>query len=76
MGKDATSRRLELPRLTDIRGASEMLRVSPHTLRKWIRQRRLPVVRLGRAIRFDPRALERFIERNTVDERDSAPSAR
>lgn len=57
--------------LCDVRGAAAALGLSAFTVRKWVRERRIPIVRLGRAIRFDPRALERFIERNTLEEREA-----
>lgn len=63
--------------LCDVRAASALLNISVHTLRRWVRERRVPVTRLGRAVRFDPRALERFIARNTIAERDqTTPGAR
>jgi excisionase family DNA binding protein len=55
------------PALYDVPTAAAVLNVSVHTLRKWVRERRIPVTRLGRAVRFDPRALERFVERNTLE---------
>ncbi len=35
-----------------------MLRVSKLTLYGWVHQRRVPVIRLGRILRFDPGELE------------------
>ncbi len=55
--------------LYDVHQAAALLNVSVFTIRKWVRERRMPVTRLGRAVRFDPRALERFIERRTLAER-------
>lgn len=67
-----TQRERNLERqLYGVREAAHVLRVSPFTLRKWARERRLPVIRLGRrAVRFDPAALDRLIARSTTDERD------
>jgi excisionase family DNA binding protein len=42
------------------------LGVSRHTVRAWIRQRRLPFVRLGRRVLLDPADVERFINVNRV----------
>jgi len=44
--------------------AARLLNLSPHTIRMWIWQRRLPVVRLGRAVRLRREDLEKMIERN------------
>jgi excisionase family DNA binding protein len=44
--------------------AGALLGLSEHTIRQWIWQRRLPVVRLGRAVRLRREDLEQLIERN------------
>ncbi len=44
--------------------AAQLLNVSVNTIRMWIWQRRLPVVRLGRAVRLRRGDLEQLIERN------------
>jgi excisionase family DNA binding protein len=43
--------------------AAQFLNVSENTIRMWIWQRRLPVVRLGRAVRLRREDLEKLIER-------------
>ena len=43
--------RLEETMLT-LREVAEYLRVSEKTVRRWVAQRRIPCVRLGRAVRF------------------------
>lgn len=48
--------------------AADICGVSPHTLRAWLRQRRLPHVRLGRRVLLDPSDLRRFIGENRIDE--------
>jgi excisionase family DNA binding protein len=50
-------------RLLNANEVAQRLALSPLTVRKWISQRRLPVVRLGRAVRVredDVEALARF----------------
>ena len=37
---------------------------------RWIRERRISYVRVGRLVRFDPRALARFIEANRIEARE------
>jgi excisionase family DNA binding protein len=44
--------------------AAQFLNVSENTVRMWIWQRRLPVVRLGRAVRLRRQDLEDFIDDN------------
>jgi len=51
--------------LIDVDGAAQLLGVSVHTIRAWVRQERMPVTRLGRRILFDPRALDRFVKQQT-----------
>jgi excisionase family DNA binding protein len=46
------------------REAATFLGLSENTIRMWIWQRRLPVVRLGRAVRLRREDLEKIIERN------------
>ncbi len=51
-------------RLLNIRQASQLLSVSVSTLYGWVWQRRIPFVKVGRAVRFDAQDLERFIQAN------------
>lgn len=44
--------------------AAQLLNLSENTIRQWIWQRRLPVVRIGRAVRLRRQDLEEIIERN------------
>lgn len=50
--------------LLTIRQAAQYLAVSVSTLYGWVWQRRIPFVKIGRALRFDPRDLAAFIEAN------------
>jgi excisionase family DNA binding protein len=52
----------EVQRLLNVPEAATLLCVSPNTLRQWISQRRVPVVKLGKAVRFAPDDLQKFIE--------------
>ena len=44
-----------------------ILQISPHTLDKWIVERRIPFIRLGRGIRspirFDEKSIEKWIQK-------------
>ena len=53
-------------RLIRIVPAAQILGVSVPTVRLWVRQRRIPFVRLGTAIRFSPQALDQFIVEHAV----------
>lgn len=58
-------------RLLDLDAAAGMLGISPHTLRRYAQQGKLPVTRLGALLQFDRAHLEQFIQANT---RPWAPS--
>jgi len=55
---DAATEREPHQRLITIREAALFLSVSVSTLYGWVWQRRIPFVKIGRALRFDPRDLE------------------
>ena len=50
--------------LVDIKEAANLLRVSPHTVRLWTFQKKIPVVKLGRRCLFRKSDLDDFVERN------------
>ncbi|MCI0723404.1 MAG: helix-turn-helix domain-containing protein [Acidobacteria bacterium] len=52
--------------LLDVRQAAQHLNVSPWTLRLWIREGKLPAVRLGRRVLLDPTDLRTFIDENRI----------
>jgi len=52
--------------LVGIGDAARMLGLSKFTLRRWTTQRRVPHVRQGRRVVFDPRELTRFVLANAV----------
>jgi excisionase family DNA binding protein len=54
----------EIQTLLKAKEAAHFLNVSEHTIRMWIWQRRLPVVRLGRAVRLRREDLELLIKQN------------
>jgi excisionase family DNA binding protein len=60
MVKTLTANLLTVPQ------AAEALSLKSSTIRAWVAQRKLPVVRCGRAIRIFVVAVAEFIERNTV----------
>lgn len=53
----------------DLVRAAAFIGVSPHTLRAWTRERRIPFHRCGRRIVFVVADLERFLADNRVEAR-------
>jgi excisionase family DNA binding protein len=53
-------------RLTNVRGVSQMTGMKEVTVRKWIAERRIASVRMGRSVRISVEEVERFIRENTV----------
>ena len=43
--------------------AADHLRVSPHTIRAWVYERRIMPVKMGRRVMFTQEEIQRFIER-------------
>ena len=52
------------PRLVTVNDAAKYLAVSVSTLYGWVYQRRIPFVKVGRALRFEVTELDDFIRRN------------
>lgn len=50
--------------------AAGLLGVKRWTLRAWVSQRKVPFVKLGRLVRFDPAALELFVLQNSIESID------
>ena len=47
--------------LLDVFGAAQVLAVSPWTVRAYIRQGKLPALRIGRLVRLDAAEIQSFI---------------
>ena len=56
--------------------AAQLLSVSVSTLYGWAWQRRIPFVKMGRALRFDRVDLERFVDANRHSARNENPRDR
>ena len=54
-------------RLLNVEEAAAYLGLKVDTVYKKARLRELPSVKVGRALRFDVEALERFIEQHTIE---------
>jgi excisionase family DNA binding protein len=55
--------------LITVKEAARFLAVSTSTLYGWVWQRRISFVKVGRALRFEKRDLEKFIQSNRVEAR-------
>ena len=59
-----------MPQLTiGVKDAAASIGISPWTIRKLLRQGKLPFVRVGRRVLIEPSALERLIEAGRRQER-------
>ncbi len=60
-----------MDRLLNVTEAANSLRVSPHTIRAWQFQRKIPVVRIGRKVLFREKDLQALVEEGFQDRRPS-----
>ena len=62
-----------MTRLLTLTEAGELYGISPHTIRRWARLGKLPVVRLGgRTLRFRVEDLENTVKERRVPARETA----
>jgi excisionase family DNA binding protein len=52
---------MTLARLLTLLEVADLLRVSPHTVRAWVRNGRLQPVRICRRVLFSPDVVSRFV---------------
>lgn len=52
----------DLPRLLTIQDVAGLFQLNERTIRRMVAGRRMPCVRLGRQLRFDPLALSRWLQ--------------
>jgi excisionase family DNA binding protein len=50
-----------IPKLLALRDVAECCRVSPHTVRKWVREGKLQPIRICRRLLFHPDEVTRFL---------------
>lgn len=56
------------PPLLDVTGLAERLGVTERFVRRLVAERRVPFLKLGKFVRFDPRAIEFWLDSATVPE--------
>lgn len=52
--------------LVKVPGAAEILGLSKHTIRRYVLERKIPFIKLGNAVRFDPDELSHYINERRV----------
>lgn len=57
------------PPLLDLHAVAARVNAGESTIRRWAREGKIPVVRLGRRLRFDPRDVEQFIADHRAERR-------
>lgn len=57
--------------LLDLREGAKELKLSIHTLRAWIYQKRIPFVRLGRRVLLRREDLEELVNQNLVEAKEN-----
>lgn len=55
-----------MKKLFTIREAAQYTGLSPSTLYSWVWQKKIPYVKLGKAVRFDVADLDKFIELHRI----------
>ena len=58
-----------MPDLLNLREGANELRISIHTVRSWIYQKKIPFVRLGRRVLLRREDLENLVNQNLVGTR-------
>lgn len=56
-------------KLLTITDLASLLQVSPQSIRKWIFQRSIPYINVGRLIRFKPSEIDRWLNETSHKER-------
>ncbi len=59
-----------MPELLDLKEGAKEMKISIHTLRSWIYQKRLPFVHLGRRVLLRREDVETFIRKNLVEAKE------
>ena len=56
--------------LLDLKEGAKEMKISIHTLRSWIYQKRLPYIHLGRRVLLRREDIEAFINKNLVEAKE------
>jgi excisionase family DNA binding protein len=58
-------------KLLNVRGLSHLIGVKQPTIRKWVHERRIPFLKVGRCVRFRPSPIERWLKRSSFEGRSN-----
>lgn len=61
--------------LMDVGDVAKVLRVSPHTVRRWASQKKLHRLKLGSRTLFDPADVARFVEQARAEAEQARSTA-
>lgn len=50
--------------LLTVEEVAEKIKMSPFVVRRWLRERKLPGIKMGRVWRIDEKDLEKFLDKN------------
>ena len=57
-------------RLLNVEEVAHLLDMSKDTIYKWVTQRKIPFVKCGRLTKFDLQKIEKWIEENSIEEKE------
>lgn len=66
-GRHSVIGKRDLPRLLDVDSLADRLGVTSRHIRRLVTERRIPFVKVGRFVRFDPAAIADWLSRHRVD---------
>ena len=58
-------------KLLNVPGLSDLIGVKKSTIRKWVHERRIPFLKVGRCVRFRPSSIEGWLKRSTIEGRSN-----
>lgn len=67
--KRLCSERMMNARLLGIEEMARFLGISQSTLYAWVNQRRIPHIKVGRLVKFDPKEIEGWLKEHSVEEK-------
>lgn len=56
----------ERKRYLDVEGVASYLELSKHTIRSWVKNRKIPFIKCGRAVRFNLDDIEKWMQAKRV----------
>jgi excisionase family DNA binding protein len=58
-------------KLLNVPGVSDFIGVKQSTIRKWVHERRIPFLKVGRCVRFRPSSIEEWLKRSSFEGRSN-----